>query len=126
MFFFALHCGHEVLESFPLTAKVSEVIRIFTLPDGPLGNSETNYENVTITAVSTADGNPTDVGSVKFASTGKLGSLQGGLLNMADSRRRASQEDFGAVQAQQIEEVLQKKRQGVGLCWNLLFSNVQN
>lgn len=115
-----------MLESFPLTAKVSEVIRIFTLPDGPLGNSETNYENVTITAVSTADGNPTDVGSVKFASTGKLGSLQGGLLNMADSRRRASQEDFGAVQAQQIEEVLQKKRQGVGLCWNLLFSNVQN
>lgn len=113
-----------MLESLPLAAKVSETIRIFTLPDGPLGSSETTYENVKITAVRTADGNQTDVGSVKFSSTGKLGSLQGGLLNMADMRRRASQEDFGAVQAQQVEEELQKKRQGVGICWNLMLSIV--
>ena len=94
------------------------MIRIFTVPDGPLGTSETTYEDVEITAVRTSDGNPTDVGSVKFSSTGKLGSLQGGLLNMADIRQRACQEDFVAVQAEQIEETLQQKRQGVGICWN--------
>lgn len=101
-------------------------IRIFILPaKGPLGQDESNYDHVKIHRF-TADGEEVEsIGKVKFASSGKMGALAGGLLHLADHREKATREEVVQMQKESVSSNLEKKRQGVPIKQSTLLELLQ-
>lgn len=101
-------------------------IRTFVLPaKGPLGQDESNYDHVKIHRF-TPDGEEIEsIGEVKFASSGKMGALAGGLLHLADHREKATREEVIQMQKQSVSRTLEKKRQGVPIKQSTLLDLLQ-
>ena len=100
------------MDNIPLTIAPVEELYVFTVPHaGNLGTTYDSYDNVSVKVFDTnmkeVEVNASDV---QYFSTGKLGSLHGGLLNIDDARPVLSAEDIKQMQVTQFEHQVQKAR----------------
>ncbi len=89
-----------------------DMFYVFTVPHaGKLGDTYDSYDKVSVKAL---DANMKEVevnaSDVQYFSSGKLGSLHGGLLNVDDMRQALSAEDIKKMQTKQFEDQVQKCR----------------
>lgn len=85
---------------------------VFTVPHARnLGVAYDSYDNVSWKVFDThMKEMVVDASDVQYFSSGKLGSLHGGLLNVDDARTVLSAEDINRMQITQFEEQVQKSR----------------
>ena len=99
-----------MLESLPIALAGEEKLLLFIIPSASfLGEDETDYSKVNVKAFNqdlvelTSE---SEVPQVAYFSTGRLGSLSGGLLHTADCRRMLSREDIAETQAFEFQQVV--------------------
>ena len=95
-----------------MTVKVFDKgVRVFTVPsETGLGGSDQDYGNVHIRFFSADGEDLVEPHGVKFASSGKLGALTGGLLTLADIRNKPSRDDLARMNLEKSTSCLEKKR----------------
>ena len=101
----------KVLEALPLNCVVRNPLYMFKIPgDEAVGEDEKDFSKVSV-EVFKPDGTPSDEpAKPEFFTTGRLGVLSGGLLNVKDQRRPMSKEDVQAMAVCEVGEKLEKKR----------------
>lgn len=103
-----------MLDDLPLSVSTNKKLYVFEVPDlGSLGTSESDYSNVVVRMfeMATSSLQASDA-NIAYFSTGKLGTLVGGLLNVADFRWPMSKEDVQFAHKEMIQNLLTKKRTG--------------
>ena len=104
----------EVLESIPLKLS-GQSFYVFVVPHGAsLGKSFDTYENVQVKVFDDKLQEHEATG-VEYFSSGNLGKLHGGLLNMSDYRAPITAEDLSALQAVQFESNVANHRRHAGV-----------
>eukprot|EP00435_Cladocopium_sp_Y103_P039028 s3536_g10.t1 len=105
----------RVLEQIPLQLKIHDCLRVLIVPAAnPLGQNERDFSNVCIQVF---DQNLKEITAQKpdevdFFSCGKLGTLVGGLLHLADARDVMTAQDICKAQAEGFQkQVLLKEAQ---------------
>lgn len=104
----------KVLETIPLANAGAEKLWVFVLPtQKQLGKNDTDYSNIQIKIYNQDLEEITYQGDsgIGFFSSGKLGSLTGGLLHLDDRRERLSAEAIVELQAEQFRAVVVDKNQ---------------
>lgn len=101
----------KVLDALPVNCVVRNPLYMFKIPkDEAIGVNEKDFSNVSV-EVFKPDGTPSDEPpKPEFFTTGKLGVLSGGLLNVKDQRKPMSKEDVQAMAVFEVKEKLENKR----------------
>lgn len=102
-----------LLEEIPFGLAPKQGIYVISIPpDGVLGESDTDYSRVTFSkydkVVEVLPNN-----AIAIFSSGKLGTLTGGLLHLADFRKQMSADDVAKIQAEKVESQLVESRWGI-------------
>lgn len=101
----------KVLELLPLSCSPSKWIYLFRIPvSAPLGEDEKDYSAVQVSVFSQDGILATENRTLEYFSTGRLGCLTGGLLNLDDRRKVMSKKDVAHLAEATTEARLATKR----------------
>lgn len=88
-------------------------IYVFTVPtDRPLGSDEKDFSAVEVSIFLPNGEQSSDKVNVDIFATGRLGSLSGGLLHLADARPVLQKEEVHALALESVDQRLSSKRTG--------------
>ena len=95
----------------PLTLDRGEFLYVFKIPsDGILGEAHDEYKKVEILKFDRDMNAIPGPSGAEIFSVGRLGTLHGGLLHLADFRAPASRSDIAALQLVDVEGKIKKSR----------------
>ncbi|CAK9011053.1 Uncharacterized protein (Fragment) [Durusdinium trenchii] len=98
----------------PLTLDRGEFLYVFKIPsDGILGEAHDEYKKVEILKFDRDMNAIPGPSGAEIFSVGRLGTLHGGLLHLADFRAPASRSDIAALQLVDVEGKIKKSRSGI-------------
>ena len=101
----------EVLEDIPVDVPKADSIFLLTVPATRfLGQGNDDFRNVAKSLFDPDGQVISDAPNVAFFSTGRLGSLKGGMLHLEDVREILNRDDIQNVALEQTHEQLQKRR----------------
>jgi len=100
------------LDALPVSSTLSDWILVLEIPAGtPLGENEHDFSYVLTRSYDRMKGCWMDpVPPIAFFSTGKLGALKGGLLNLQDAREVLNKDAIVEMAKSTVDEKLEKKR----------------
>lgn len=107
------HMATELVEAMPLVLCPKDYIFFISVPrKGPLGTNDRDASKVVFAAMN-SDGELNPDFKVCVVPNGKLGTLKGGLLNLADFRVPLGKDEIKQMAVESTKEKLNRKRFGL-------------